>query len=146
MSATVEKLQRSHGNSLTMQNMVKRMREIKRKFKSEKRPPKPKMVVNNDKHGVNDTLVQAESSKPSDSTVVKVQESGAQRPQEMVLVVPELAQKPPTRTSVRPPSQRPPAFPRVNMQRLTSMDHRSSDNQIAVLCLPQPRIRLRRRL
>ena len=129
-----------------MQNMVKRMREIKRKFKSEKRPPKPKMVVNNDKHGVNDTLVQAESSKPSDSTVVKVQESGAQRPQEMVLVVPELAQKPPTRTSVRPPSQRPPAFPRVNMQRLTSMDHRSSDNQIAVLCLPQPRIRLRRRL
>ena len=54
-----------------MQNMVKRLRELKAKYKSEKRPPKPRPLPNPDKHGVNDTLVPADSPKPLDLTVLK---------------------------------------------------------------------------
>ena len=54
-----------------MQNMVKRLRDLKAKYKSEKRPPKPRPVINPDKHGVNDTLVQPETPKPVDLTVLK---------------------------------------------------------------------------
>lgn len=51
--------------------MVKRLRELKAKYKSEKRPPKPRPLPNPDKHGVNDTLVPADSPKPLDLTVLK---------------------------------------------------------------------------
>ena len=71
MASTVKKLRHSHGNSQTMQNMVKRLRELKAKYKSEKRPPKPRPLPNPDKHGVNDTLVPADSPKPLDLTVLK---------------------------------------------------------------------------
>ena len=71
MASTVKKLRHSHGNSQTMQNMVKRLRELKAKYKAEKRPPKPRPLPNPDKHGVNDTLVPADSPKPLDLTVLK---------------------------------------------------------------------------
>ena len=54
-----------------MQNMVKRLRELKAKYKAEKRPPKPRPLPNPDKHGVNDTLVPADSPRPLDLTVLK---------------------------------------------------------------------------
>lgn len=71
MASTVKKLRHSHGNSQTMQNMVKRLRELKAKYKAEKRPPKPRPLPNPDKHGVNDTLVPADSPRPLDLTVLK---------------------------------------------------------------------------
>ena len=123
----MKKLRHSHGNSQTMQNMVKRLRELKAKYKSEKRPPKPRPVINPDKHGVNDTLVPPDAPRPVDLTVLK--RPDAAKPPDAPPKLPiELGNagnvgnaampKPAARVSVRPPTPLPPGgIHRVGFQR-----------------------------
>lgn len=114
-----------------MQNMIKRLRELKAKYKNEKRPPKPRPIINPDKHGVNDTLVLPENPKPVDLTVLK-RPDGVKPAAAAPEVAPKLplevnipgnlgnsgVPKPAARVSVRPPTPLPPGgIHRVGFQR-----------------------------
>lgn len=63
MAQTIEKLKRNHNLSGTMNAMIERLKEKKRLYLKNYKP-EPLKVVNNDEHGVNDTLVQNEKQDP----------------------------------------------------------------------------------
>lgn len=69
VAQTIEKLLHNHNASNTMLNMIERLKEKKRMYLASRKPEPVKTVINNEQHGVSDTLVQHDKPAVPEGTV-----------------------------------------------------------------------------